>query len=367
MGFRKKWSCYLFFFAMSMLLTSCNNSQVINQIELVQTAGFDLDNQTVLSSALIGEYKEKEKTNVKLLKTISNNSYNMIPLLNLKSNNPIKYGQMRMMLFGADYATHNIGPILKFLAQDVSISGNLNLAVSKNKASELLAATIPAHDPLFLMKMINQNSDTANLPYTDLQTTLYNFFDEGRDTYLPLFSWDADKKPQIDGIVLFKDDKDGKLISQKSNEDALWLKMLVENSKNGNFMFPLEDAKNDNEKYAFVQIIESKTNFTPIPTKAVSQQLYGLDININVKLQIKGTLPITENNQLQTMLETYISKELEHFIQSCLSANIDPVGFGSFLRSKTRGWNASEFYEVYPSMKTNVITKVQIVKAGIQK
>lgn len=155
----------------------------------------------------------------------------MIPLLNLKSYNPIKYGQMRMMLFGADYATHNIGPILKFLAQDVSISGNLNLGVSKNKASELLTASIPSHDPLFLMKMINQNSDTANLPHTDLQTTLYNFFDEGRDTYLPLLSWDADKKPQIDGIVLFKDDKDGKLISQKGNEDALWLKMLVENSK----------------------------------------------------------------------------------------------------------------------------------------
>ncbi|MFC5451479.1 Ger(x)C family spore germination protein [Paenibacillus aestuarii] len=367
MRIKKKWNSSLLFLVMSILLASCSNRQVINQIELVQTAGFDLDNKEVLSSALIGEYNEKEKTSVKLLKATSNNSYDMIQLLNLKSNYPIKYGQMRMMLFGEAYATHNIGPLLKYLAQDVSISGNLNLAVSKNKASELLAATIPTHDPLFLMKMIIQNSDTANLPHTDLQTTLFNFFDEGRDMYLPLLSWDANKKTLVEGIVLFKDDKDGKLILQKGNEEALWLKMLVENSKNGTFMYPLDDANNENENFALVQIMESKTNFTSKPVQADPRRIYALDININAKLQIKGGLPHTENNPLQNKLETYISGKMEHFIQSCLSANIDPVGFGSFFRSKIRGWNASEFYEVYPSMKTNVITKVQIVKAGIKK
>ncbi|MZQ83323.1 Ger(x)C family spore germination protein [Paenibacillus sp. 5J-6] len=367
MGFYKKWRNSLLYLALSFLLASCSDGQVINQIELVQTAGFDLDNQKVLTSALIGEYKEKEKTNIKLLRATSDNSYNMIQLLNLKSYYPIKYGQMRMMLFGENYATHNIGPILKYLSQDVSISGNLNLAVSRNKASELLSATISAHDPLFLMKMITQNSDTANLPHTDLQTTLYNFFDEGRDTYLPLLSWDANKKPQVDGIALFKDGKNGKLISQHGNQDALWLKMLVENSKNGTFMFPLENAKSENEKFALVQVMESKTNFISKPANAVSQRLHVLEIHINTKLQVKGTLLDTENNQLQAKLETYISEEIKHFIQPCLSANVDPVGFGSFFRSKTRGWNASEFYEAYPSMKTNVTTKVQLVKAGIQK
>ncbi|MCM3626538.1 hypothetical protein M3194_04045 [Paenibacillus glycanilyticus] len=343
---------------------------MIDQIELVQTAGYDMDDQKVLTSILIGDYSEKEKTRVKLLTTTSNNSYDMIPLLNFKTNNPIEYGQMRMMVFGEDYAQRNIGPILKFLGQDVSISGNLQLAVANNKAAELLAATIPAHDPLFLMDMILQNSDKANLPHSDLQSILYNFYDEGRDVFLPHLSLDKDKNALSDGIVLFKDGSGGKLVQHKGNKEALWLKMLLENGKNGTLELPMEDVNNKREPFAFMQIVTSKASFKNKTTMIGTQPSYAVDVKLTAKVVLKG---IPDQNSgadgtlLQTKLEKYISDELEQFIRFCCKAGIDPVGFGSFFRGKVRGWSASEFYAAYPSMKSNVTANVQILKSGTQK
>lgn|GEM_PF-2452664 len=370
MGCRINGGLPLLLLALGILLASCSNEEVIDQIELVQTAGYDLDNDNVLTSILIGDYSVKEKTSMKLLKTTSSNSYDMIPLHNFKANHPIEYGQMRMVVFGKDYAHQNIGPILKFLSKDVSISGNLQLAVADHTANDLLAATIPTHDPLFLMEMLIQNSKKANLPHTDLQTILFNFYDEGRDVFLPHIAIDQEKNAQLDGIVLFKDGKNGKLIQQKGNTDSLWLKMLIENGKNGTFTLPLDDSKKDRESSAFVQIATSKASFKNKSTTIASQVSYAVDINITAKAVIKGMpdrYADLDSSQLQMKLEKYLSDEVEQFIQSCRHADIDPVGFGSFFRSKIRGWTAPAFYAAYPDMKSHVTTKIKLVQYGSQK
>ncbi|SDX70931.1 Ger(x)C family spore germination protein [Paenibacillus sp. CF384] len=370
MGCRIYGNLPLLLLALSMLLASCGNGQFIDQIEIVQTAGYDKDDRKVLTSVLIGDYMEKEKTKVKLLTATSTNSYDMMPLLNFKTNKPIEYGQMRMMVFGKDYAKQNMGSILNFLAKDVSISGNLQLAVANERASELLAATIPTHDPLFIMNMIIQNAEKANLPHSDLQTILFHFYDEGRDVFLPFISLDNKKNAQTEGIVLFNDRKGVKFIQQKGNMDALWLKMLIENGKNGSLELPLENSNHEHESVAFLRVITSKASFKNKTTMNGSQYTYSVKVNITAKVVLKGIPERYAGSDLaplQTKLEKYLSEQLEQFIRSCCEEGIDPVGFGSFFRSKIRGWNASEFYAAYPSMKSTVSAKVKIIKSGIQK
>lgn len=90
----------------AMALTSCvlavgctSNQQIINKIQLVQTAGYDKVGNRSLCSVITSSYTEKGKVNAQVLLTESDSSFDMIPRLNTKTSKTIQYGQMGMVIF----------------------------------------------------------------------------------------------------------------------------------------------------------------------------------------------------------------------------------------------------------------------------
>lgn len=351
--------------AVSLALCSCGTNQIVNHINLAQTAGYDMENKKVQSSILIGEYIEKEKTSVRLLEAESSNSFDMMPLLNLESGKPIKYGQMKMMVFGKAYARHGIGPVLNILSRDVKVSSRMQLGIADTKASELMAATIPSHDTLLLRNMIEQNSDNANLPHFNLHSVLYDYYGEGRDIFLPYFVLNERGTIKLDGIALFKGDR---FVVKLGCEEALWLKILTENAKNGSFLFPVSESGAAREHFSLIKIISSRasvqiTSLKPVPV---------LKMKIKMKLMIKNLpddvhiLYGKESNIFKSRLEQHLTSKLESFIELCQSKEVDPAGFGDSVRTYKKDWQEREFYEQYPAMKAAVQVELDIIQTGTE-
>lgn len=347
---------------LSLALCGCGSSQIVDRISLVQTAGYDRQDGKILTSLLIGEYTEEDKTKVKLLETESNNSFDMVPLLNRETNKPIEYGQMRLMVFGRAYAEQGIAHVLKILSRDVKVQNRCLLAVADTSARETMAATADSDDTLFLANMISQNTRTAELPGKNLQEVLYAYYGEGRDFFLPFITMDRRHRPQAGGVALFKDDR---IVAVAKGAEMLYLKLLAEKTRAGMLLVPLE-ARGGSDRFLLLRILNSRPSWTlrtdgPAPSFKIA-----LHMTVGIK-SMSETVKIENASQaakLEETIERFIEAGMSDFIAKCQKLRIDPAGFGDYVRTHRRRWDSEAFYAAYPTMKTEVRVSAKLIQSG---
>ncbi|MDQ0889470.1 spore germination protein [Paenibacillus sp. V4I9] len=345
------------------IVTSCGSQQVINKIKMVQTAGYDMAGERVKCSIIFANYKEKGKTNLQLIETESDSDFDMIPRLNTKTNKAIQYGQMGMVLYGKNFAEQGLGPVLESFYRDARISGRVQLGVSEMDASEMLAVANKSQETLYLMNMIEQNMKSGNLPQMNFKTHLFNFYGEGRDFFLPYFIFERDDI-KIDGLALFKDDK---FVTKVGNREAFILKLLTENSRNGSLLMPLKGSKSRPHDYVLMKSVTSKVNYKFISMEPVPSIFIQLKLKVAVK-DIPDWLHLSSKEEFslfEQQLGEYIKEEVDDFISLCKSKKVDPIGFGDFIRSRSKSWNEKDFQSSYPLLKTKIKIDLAIVQSGV--
>ncbi|NOU86653.1 Ger(x)C family spore germination protein [Paenibacillus sp. LMG 31460] len=345
------------------LLSACANQKLVDEIKIVQSIGYDLTDHGVKSVVLYPVFEKKNEAQLELLDTSSNSYYDIIPRLNTKTNDPIEYGQLRMVLFGKTYSQKGIDAVIHSLCRDAKIGSRIQLGVAERDASELLTTSKKYKDPFYISGMINQNITHGNLPITNLQEFLFDHYGEGRDPFLPYIILERGNI-KIDGIALFSYDRLKTVISMK---DAFILKMLVGNSKNGSYMYPLNGPKSDRNEFVLLHSIGSRMKYTVDriePTPIIS-------IKVNVKLQVKDVpnqIDLAKEDQLRGLEQrvgSYFEKEIQSFISYCQKNKVDPIGFGDLVRSKSLNWDEEDFYAGYESLKSNVNVIVHIIQTGV--
>ncbi|MFC3799524.1 Ger(x)C family spore germination protein [Cohnella sp. GCM10012308] len=349
-------------FTMTLVLGGCCSSQIVDRISLVQTVGYDRQEGKILTSLLVGEYTEEDKTKVKLLEAESNNSFDMVPLLNKETNKPIEYGQMRLMMFGRSYAEQGIANVLKILSRDVKIQNRCLLAVSDTTAREAMAATADSDDTLFLMNMIAQNTRTAELPGKNLQEVMYGYYGEGRDFFLPYITMDSRHKPQAGGVALFKGDR---IVAVAKGAETLYLKLLSEKTRAGMLLVPLEQ-KGGADQYLLLRILNSRPSWTLRTNGSVPSFKIALHMKVGIK-SIAETIRLEDDSQaakLEQTIERFIETGMSDFIEKCQKLGIDPAGFGDYVRTHRRSWDSEAFYAAYPTMKAEVRVNAKLMQSG---
>ncbi|MCY9656866.1 Ger(x)C family spore germination protein [Paenibacillus chondroitinus] len=356
----------------AMALISCviavgcsSNQQIINKIQLVQTAGYDKVGDRSLCSVILTSYIEKGKASSQLLLTESDSSFDMIPRLNTKTSKTIQYGQMGMVLFSKTYAEMGIGPVISGFCRDPKIASKVQMGVTDKEASKMMEVANKAQESLYLMRMVEQNVQTGNLPKMNFKYLLFNYYGEGRDIFLPYFNVERGSV-KIDGLALFKQDK---FVTKVSIREAFLLKLLTESSRNGNLLMPM---KTDNENstihdYVLMKSIASKANYHY--NTSASEPI--VEIGLRVRVLIKDTpswLHLNTKEQrdaFERQLGSYLEKEAQDFIALCQSKQVDPIGLGDFVRSRTRTWNEKDFYAIYPKLRTQVTVHLSIEQSGV--
>ncbi|MEW4426653.1 Ger(x)C family spore germination protein [Paenibacillus pabuli] len=356
-----------------LLLSSCQDTSIVNEISLVLTSAYDLQDKKIHNSVLIGEYTEKDKSDVELLEIDSSNSFDVMPRMNMQAKEPIEYGQLRMMVLGEDYAKHGIGDILRVLAHNTRVSRRMQFAVAEGKALDIIKASIPAHDPLYLMKLIEQNGNFANLPHFSLHQALFQYFSKGQDIYLPRLRLNEQDKIMLDGLVVFKGEK---AVLQLSDEEGLCLKLLTEDAKNGKFLAQINEvegaqkqAANTTDNDALIKILSSSVKHQMVSDTPAA----ALDSTIHISASvIKASrndflLSGKEMKELEAEMKRHMESKINQLIRKCQRENVDPFGFGEYVRSRTRHWDNETFYKDYGLMDIRSHVKLTLVQDGIQE
>lgn len=349
------------FIVLITLMTACGDQKIVNDIKLVETTGYDAVENGVRIAALIANYEEG-KSKLEFFVTESNAIYDSLPRLRTKLDFPNEYGQVRMTLFGETYARKGIKKVTDTMMRHPVISSRMHLGVADRDALEILNVTENKRDPYYLFDMIENNIRGGNLPMTNLQVTFFNFYGEGRDVFLPHFTVERGEV-KIDGLALFEDDQFKTKISIR---DAFLLKMLLGNSKNGSIMVPVKGPNQERSDYFLMNSIGSKSRLKVIsvgPPASVSIQL---KVDASVR-DVPEWMDLTSDDQLASLekvMEDYLENEIQKFISLCKSKNVDPVGFGDLIRSRSYQWDARAFKDHYEALKTTVSVKVTIVQTG---
>ncbi|XEC97429.1 Ger(x)C family spore germination protein [Paenibacillus tarimensis] len=350
------------FIVLSTLITACGDQNIVNNIKLVQTVGYDAVENGVQSAVVIANYEEAENSKLEFFVTESNSVYDSIPRLNTKLDFPIEYGQLRMALFGETFARKGIETVIDSLIRGPKISSRMHLGVADRDALEILNVTENKRDPYFLSDMIENNNRSGNLPLMNLHVTFFNFYGEGRDFYLPYFTVERGEV-KIDGLALFKDDKFKTKIDIR---DAFILKMLLENSKNGSIMVPVRAPNQKRDDYFLMNSIGSKSRFQVISIGSPASVSIRLKLDAQVK-DVPKWIDLTSEDQcawLEKIMGAYFEKEIQKFVSLCKKNNVDPLGFGDLIRSRSYKWDAREFQDHYEALKVIVSVKATIVQTG---
>ncbi|WP_219838109.1 Ger(x)C family spore germination protein [Paenibacillus sp. R14(2021)] len=354
------------------VLSACSDQKIVNQICLIHAISFDTVANGKKTAALISHFKEQGKTELEVLHTESN-SYISLPRLNTRTNDPLERGQARLVLFGKTSAEKGTGTVIHHLLRDPKISSRLQLGVVERDASELLEITTKTQEPFFLSDMIEQNMRSGNLPLMNLHESLFNYYGEGRDMFLPYFKIGREGaagsgghgEVKIDGLALFRSDR---MITEISMKDAFLLKMLIQNSKNGNYRVPLagKASNNQGEDFILLRSMHSKANYIvnnvhPIPSISIRLKLVTELQNVPDWVDLRSEEQLT---QLEKTMGSYLKKEIEKFLSLLKKNKVDPVGLGDLVRSRSKEWSAQDFEKIYQEIKTTVNVQVKIGNAG---
>ncbi|MDD9269699.1 Ger(x)C family spore germination protein [Paenibacillus sp. GCM10023248] len=346
------------------VLSACSDQKIVNQICLVHAISFDTVANGKKSAALISHFKEQGKTELDVLHTESNSNIGALPRLNTRTNDPLERGQLRMMLFGKTSAEKGIGAEIHHFLRDPKISSRLQLGVVDRDASELLEIIKKTHEPFFLSDMIEQNMRNGNLPMMNLHVSLFNYYGEGRDMFLPYFKIDHGEVI-IDGLALFRSDQK---ITEISMKDAFLLKMLIQNSKNGDYKVPVAGKTSDKQSEDFILLrsMHSNVNYivnnvNPIPSISIRLKLVTELQNVPDWVDLRSEEQLT---QLEKTMGSYLKTEIEKFLSLLKENKVDPVGFGDLVRSRSMNWSAQDFEKIYQVIKTTVSVQVKIANTG---
>lgn len=348
--------------ALCMLLAACGDTNVVNSIKFVQTIGYDAAKNGVTSSAVIANYEEQGKLKLEFYVTESKSVYDTMPKLNMKLDFPIEYGQLRMALFGDSFARRGIATAIESLIRDPKISARAHIGVADRDALEMLNIAENKRDPYFLSDLLEQNMKFGNLPRMNLHSTFFNYYGSGRDFFLPHFTIERDEI-KLDGLALFKGDKYKVKIGVT---DSFLLKLLLEDSLNGSIMVPVAGGNQTRQEYFLMNSIKSK------PTYKVIRAGYpaSIAIHVNLKAQVKDVpqwIDLTSEDELALLeksIEDYCVKEIQNLISLCKSNEVDPLGLGDLIRSRSKNWDSRQFDKHYKELTTTVVVKARIIRTG---
>ncbi|MBA2874239.1 Ger(x)C family spore germination protein [Thermaerobacillus caldiproteolyticus] len=354
-----------FILLIMLALTGCKNYRVVDEVQIIQAMGYDVKNGNYIGTAIYPTFKQGPMTKPNILTTSSSTTYDLIPRLSSKSALPIEEGQLRLVLFGEEFAKGGITEVVHSLARNNKIGSRLQLAVAKGDAEELLRITAKKtlSDTLYLSNLVEQNIRAMNLPKMNLHLFLYNYFGKGRDPFLPYFEKKGDFV-KLEGIALFKD---GRFVGKVNLRDSFLVKVLLNETKNGMYQLRVADYRKKEESRVLLQNLFARSRYEwkkrgerPVLTISIHIQAAVKDYPSWLDMPQKNTLKMVRE-KMEKDIETSVKNLMEYFKEK----EVDPLGIGDFVRSQTRNWNEEEFYREYKEIDIRPHVKVDIIQTGI--
>ncbi|WP_274654569.1 Ger(x)C family spore germination protein [Paenibacillus humicola] len=348
-----------------LLLTACVKQQILDRVTLFLVSALDeTPNHQLEVTLAVPKFQSGKPSSVsdELISEAGHTSSGIADLMNMQLERPMNPGKLSVVLFGKDKAANGLAQEIDVILRNAQYSRKMYLAVVDGRAKQLLEANFSSKEEkgMFLYNLFQTNTREGILPSRNLHEFDYSLAGKGMDPYLPLLKLQNDKVV-IAGLALFKDDKYAVSINEKQTRI---MKLLVSNTKHGVFEVKLDDGS-----YVSLDNVGSKASYRISHDHDAKNMkvIINLVVNSKVRDARKVRFPNQKLHLIKDSLEHDIQTTGLNLIGLCKKEEIDPLGLGDFVRSKTRQWNEEAWKKDYPTLKVDLNVKVNISEMGIKK
>ncbi|WP_080844188.1 Ger(x)C family spore germination protein [Cytobacillus gottheilii] len=346
------------FCALLLLLAGCVEPEIIDDVNIIVGAGFDkIEKDRFIGTYLVQDYLPDQS--IKNITYISESTLRRSVLSDAQkqSSEPLVTGGIRIVVFEENFAENGIIDFIDAFQRDATVGSRIFLTTSSGSAQELLKGEYGSRgNGNYLYNLLSHNINERDIPKSNLHLFLHDFYQEGKDVYLPQLHQKSKKQVEISGMTIFKDDSAVDFIEK---DDMFYFKLLVDKYSSGYFNV---DLSKDNE--ASVHSINSKHHF-----KIDDSDRDKLTIHINVTGIVKEFTGDKLTKQIVKEIEKAVNDKIERecskLVQRFQEKGTDPIGIGKYYRTQTRGFDLKKFKDNYANLDIRIKADVTIEETGV--
>ncbi|MEC2070764.1 Ger(x)C family spore germination protein [Alkalihalophilus marmarensis] len=362
---RKRRLCNLFL--LLFILSGCIETRIIDEIAVIRTVAFDTDGEQNLSMTVsFPIFLEQGQENVQERDIITADAETVKGariLLTEKSQKPLEFGQLNVVLIGEELATRGVEEAIDSLYRDASVGNRITLALVKGRAQDIVEANLGGGEQtgVYLSDLVQQNMETNTIPATNMHEFLFSLYNDARDPFLPVLAIENDRVG-ITGTALFKDDK---YIRTLTLDDSFILKLMTTPTKRVSRQFYVQTG--DQQAVVVLEKIFSNRKRSIDKTGPFPKYMIEIDIQAEI-IDYTGEMNLDEDDliaDIEAQIEEKISTRGKTLLEQFRDEGVDPVAVGEKYRSTTRDWKPEQWEtEIYQTMEFDVKTNVEILSSG---
>jgi spore germination protein len=339
------------------VLSGCAKEQIVDRIKLIQSIGFDLQEDIFKVSGTY--YAYNNKVGLSMLNGEAKSFNEVLTLFTEQSDHPIAIGQLRTIIISDDMARRGISNLATTIIRDPLMSNNAIIVLTNEHASDVLSETLK-YPPSYLSDLIKQNMESGNTPVTNGHLFLDQYFGEGQDVYLPILFISPKGILQMDGVGVFHHDKLKLMLTSK---EGLLIKLLKDDRTN--VMTSTYNFIDDQNKRISFKIINSTRKVS------VHNDTAMISLKLNIELRdYPAALNVFENKKdmldLKKQFEKYVTSDIKLILENFQKNRVDPIGFGHLTEIHQRNWTEEDFNDrMYSTLKFDVQTEINILFLGV--
>ncbi|MEH7176908.1 Ger(x)C family spore germination protein [Neobacillus vireti] len=348
-----RYICLLF------ILTGCVKKEILDEISLIEGIGFDyIDKENIQGTVVIPVYLPDQPPKNNTFTAEAEIKKSILQDIQREAADPIVTGSLEVVLFSKTLSEKvGILPLVDAFQRDPAVGAGLYLAVVDGETKKLLAGDYGIRGNAdYISKLLEHNVKNEDLPKTNLQLFLADFYQEGKTPFLPQIKHIGKGKMAINGISLLRS---GKMVDLIKPDEMFSFKLLVDKYSEG-----MHRVKIDNGEAA-IRSIHSSHNYELTKRNPTE---------ITVHLKVEGVIneftgqELTPKlmHKLQEQFEKDIRKECIAMINRFKEKEIDPIGFGHFVKTQTRNFDFNNWREnQYKDLVVKIKPEVKISESGV--
>ncbi|MDQ1000981.1 hypothetical protein QFZ28_001381 [Neobacillus niacini] len=167
-------------------ITGCVDKNVLDDVSIESGMGYDIIDRKIIGTAVVPNYlPDKSVKNVNYTGEATEN-HEIFVEMQRQSAAPLVTGSLEVVLFGEKMAQKGIIDIVDILQRDATIGERLYLGVVDGTANDILKQDLGiSGTATHISNLIEHNIESYDLPKSNLHLFLYDFFQQGKDPYLP--------------------------------------------------------------------------------------------------------------------------------------------------------------------------------------
>ena len=224
-------------------------------LTLIEGIGFDyIDKKNIQGTVVIPVYLPDQPPKNTTFSAKAEIKKSILQDIQRQAADPIVTGSLEVVLFSKTLSEKiGILPLVDAFQRDPGVGAGLYLAVVDGETKNLLTGNYGIRGNAdYISKLMEHNIKNEDLPKTNLQLFLADFYQEGKTPFIPQIKQIGKDKMEINGISLLKY---GKMVDLIKPDEMFSFKLMVDKYSEG-----MHKVKLDNGEAA-VRSIHSSHNF----------------------------------------------------------------------------------------------------------